>query len=236
MRVVACSVRGPAHAREGIRCQDAWLAIPDPSGCFAVVCDGMGSRPHAREGARAATIAARDAWRVWRRSPAGSVEDMIRVLEATWRLRLDSITPDAAATTCLFYAEDNRGRAALAQLGDGLIARRSRDGAVSVHPSRAHSFNVTCALGTPHSLTDWSLALAPSLAPLEAVLLATDGVSEDLDQARLGDFVAWVIEEIGSRPRPAQALASELRRWPVPRHQDDKTLSVLWKPCNPSSK
>jgi hypothetical protein len=230
VRVVASSVRGPSHARDGLPCQDAWLAVADGRGCLAVVCDGLGSRPRAREGSRAATLATRDAWRLWRRSPVGTVEDLIRLIEAAWRLRLGPVPADEAATTCLVYAEDGHGRAAQAQLGDGMIARRSPDGAVAVHPTRSRGFGLTLALGTPHTLADWSFGLVEPLGPGEVLLLATDGVSEDLKADRLGDLAAWVVDELGPLRRPGGALRRELRDWPVPHHQDDKTLLVMWKP------
>jgi serine/threonine protein phosphatase PrpC len=229
VRVVASSVRGPMHVRDGLPCQDAWLAVADTRASLAVVCDGMGSRKQSREGSRAATLAARDAWRLWRRSPVGSVEDLIRLVEAAWRLRLGRVPADEAATTCLIYAEDGHGRAAMAQLGDGIIARCNADGSVTIHPSRAEGFGLTHALGTPHTLVDWSFALVEPVAAGEVLLLATDGVSEDLNTARIGDLAVWVVDDIGPLPRPGCALARELRGWPVPYHQDDKTLLVMWK-------
>lgn len=236
MRVIASSVRGPAHTRDGRPCQDAWLAVPGENACLAVVADGMGSRPNAREGARAATRAARDAWRVWSRSPVGVAEDLIRLVEVTWRLRLGSIPVESAATTCLLYAEDRHGRAAMAQLGDGLLLRKNGDGVIVVHPSRSGGLGRTDALGTPHRLSDWSFTMGAALAAGEAVLLATDGVSEDLEPARLAGLAAWVIDDLGGRAHPNRALASELRNWPVPHHQDDKTLLVMWKPWTSNSK
>lgn len=230
VRVVASSVTGPAHQRYGLPCQDAWLAVPSDRACFAVVCDGMGSRPRAREGARAAIRAARDAWRAWSRSPVGSVEDLVRLLEVFWRLRLGTLPPEDCATTCLLYGEDGHGRAAIAQLGDGLIAHRAGDGRIRVHPSRTNDFGLTDALGCPHTLGHWSLALVAPLRPGEALLLATDGVSEDLEPSRLGDLVAWVTDDLGLQPQPWRQLAAELRRWPVPGHHDDKTLLVMWRP------
>lgn len=230
VRVVATSVRGPAHVKEGLPCQDSWLAVSAPRASLAVVCDGMGSRPRSREGSRAATLAVRDAWRLWQRSPFGVVEDLIRILEATWRIRIGRVAPDEASTTCLFYAEDGHGRAAQAQLGDGLIARRTADGAVSVHPSHSEGFGLTHALGIPHSLADWSFAFVEPLAPQERLVLATDGVSEDLDTDRIADLANWVADEVGAAKHPARTLARELRNWPVPHHRDDKTLLVMWKP------
>jgi len=230
VRVVATSVRGPAHVEEGLPCQDYWLAVAAPRASLAVVCDGMGSRPRSREGSRAATLAVRDAWRLWQRSPVGLVEDLIRIIEAAWRLRLGQVAAEEASTTCLFYAEDGHGRAAQAQLGDGFIARRGADGAVSVHPSRSEGFGLTHALGTPHSLADWSFSFVEPLAPNERLVLATDGVSEDLEAGRIGDLATWVADELAAAQHPARALARELRNWPVPHHRDDKTLLVMWKP------
>ena len=229
VRVVASSVRGPSHERDGLPCQDAWLAVADVRASLVVVCDGMGSRTRSHEGSRAATLATRDAWRLWRRSPVGSVEDLIRLLEAAWRLRLGRIPPEEAATTCLLYAEDSHGRAAQAQLGDGLIVRRLVDGAVAVHQKHTEGFGLTHALGTPHTLADWTYALVEPLRTHEVLLLATDGVSEDLQPNRLGDLAAWVVDELGPTQRPGQALARELRNWPVIHHQDDKTILVIWK-------
>ncbi|MCB9609593.1 MAG: protein phosphatase 2C domain-containing protein [Polyangiaceae bacterium] len=227
--MVASSVRGPAHVHDGVPCQDAWLAVAAPRASLAVVCDGMGSRPRARDGSRAATLAVRDAWRLWQRSPVGVVEDLIRIVEAGWRLRLALVPAEEAATTCLFYAEDGHGRAVQAQLGDGLIARRAADGAVAVHPSRSHCFGLTHALGTPHTLADWSFAFVEPLVPHERLVLATDGVSEDLQPDRIGDLASWVADDLGALEHPGRALSRELRRWPVPHHRDDKTLLTMWK-------
>ena len=206
------------------------MAVGHCRASFAVVCDGLGSRPNSKTGSRAATLAARDAWRLWRRAPAGSIEDLIRLVEVCWRLRLAATPPETAATTCLLYAEDGHGRAAQAQLGDGLIARRSPAGNVAVHPSLSEGFGITLALGTPHTLADWSFALVEPLAAGEVLLLATDGVSEDLEPHRLGDLAAWVVDDLGPLQRPGRTLARELRNWPVPYHQDDKTILVMWKP------
>lgn len=230
VRVVATSVRGPSHVRDDLPCQDAWLAVASPRACLAVVCDGLGSRPRSREGAQAATLAVRDAWRMWQRSPVGTVEDMIRLVEAGWRLRLGRVPAEEAATTCLLYAEDGHGRAVQAQLGDGLIARRSADGDVAVHPSRGTGFGLTHALGTPHTLAEWSNAWVTPLAVGDTLLLATDGVSEDLNPDRLGSLAAWIVDDLGVHKRPGRVLAHELRNWPIPHHHDDKTLLAMWRP------
>jgi hypothetical protein len=103
-----------------------------------------------------------------------------------------------------------------------------------IHPSRSLGLGATLALGLPHSLGDWSLAIAPALSTGEALVMATDGVAEDLELPRLGDLVAWAIAELGPAPSPGRRLRTELQRWPVPKHQDDKTLLIMWNSCNPT--
>lgn len=232
-RLVAGSIRGPAHIEEGLPCQDAWLAVTDSRAVLAVVCDGLGSRPLSHMGSAAATRAARDAWRLWRKSSVGTVEDLVRLVEIAWRIRLGTVLAADAATTLLMYAEDGHGRAAVAQLGDGMIARRSLSGQTERYPSQSEPFGMTQALGTPHLLTDWRYALVPPLSEGELLLLATDGVSDDLEPATLSEFATWIREEVGSRPHPNRALRTELRNWPVPGHRDDKTLLAIWKEGHP---
>ena len=235
-RLLASSVRGPAHVQDGLPCQDAWLAVSDPQAVLAVVCDGLGSRPLSHLGSNAATRAARDAWRLWRKSTVGSVEDLIRLVEIAWRIRLDAVSPSDAATTLLMYAEDGHGRAAVAQLGDGLIARQSRSGQTNCYPSQNEPFGTTHALGAPHLLSDWRYELVPPLSEGELLLLATDGVSDDLEPATLSEFASWIREDLGVRPNPSRALRAELRNWPVPGHRDDKTLLAFWKTGEPCGK
>lgn len=227
-RFIGSSVRGPAHQRDARPCEDAWLVVSDDRGVLAVVADGMGSRPDAAAGSKAATLAARDAWRLWRRSPNADGRDFVRLLEPAWRLRLGETDPSEACSTCLVYAECCGGAALVAQLGDGLIAFAVDEGS-RVHGTRADSFGATHALGAPHTLRDWQLSSQPPLGPGERVLLATDGVSEDLKDDRVVDLVDWVVEDIGGDPAPGRRLRSELSAWPVPNHQDDKTLVVVWR-------
>ena len=61
------------------------------------------------------------------------------------------------------------------------------------------------------------------------VVLATDGVADDLDPERLGAFTDWLTTDVARLAPMARwrRLHQELRDWPVPRHVDDKTVAVL---------
>jgi len=118
----------------------------------------------------------------------------------------------------------------LGGLGDGLVVlSRPGQSAVSLGGRPESDFgNETLALGVPHGIKDWWTHC--DVGPGErTVLLASDGVSDDLVPERLDDLVAWLRDEIASlEPRQRwHALCRELRNWPVPRHHDDKTIAVM---------
>ena len=230
LRVAGASVAGPAHARSGVRNQDAWYARVTRSGALAVVADGMGSRPAAREGARTAVAACRSAWKLWVPSPSGTGEDLVRLIEVLWRLELGRIPPGEACTTCLVCALRPDGSGVALQLGDGLVGTRTADGTFrAVTPERTGFSSGTVALGTPHGLRDWVIEPLTPIEPGAALLLASDGVAEDLLADQRTAFLQWIITTAESSASPRRTLARALRAWPVPKHLDDKTLVAVWK-------
>lgn len=230
LRVLGASVRGPAHARSREWNQDAWYARAGREGALAVVADGMGSRPAAREGARAAIAACRAAFRHWAASRHGSGEDMVRLIEVLWRLRLGETSPDDAATTCLVCALRADGSGVALQLGDGIVGVKDGEGSfLPITPERESFGSMTQALGTPHGLRDWTIAKVGPLQGGMAILLATDGVADDLVPEKRAAFVQWLLEDIAASAAPGRRLAQTLRAWPVPRHLDDKTVVALWE-------
>ncbi|MEO7332271.1 MAG: protein phosphatase 2C domain-containing protein [Minicystis sp.] len=231
LRVVGASVQGPAHARAGERNQDAWYARAGRTGALAVVADGMGSRPAAREGANAAVAACRAAFRDWAPSPTGNGEDLVRLIEVLWRLRLGQTPSRDAATTCLVCALRPDGSGVALQLGDGLLGILDASGVfTAVSPERDGFSTTTLALGVPHGLRDWIIEPLGQFPPGAALLLATDGVADDLVPEKRSGFLRWVVEEIGASVSPSRALGRALRTWPVPRHLDDKTVVAIWEP------
>jgi hypothetical protein len=155
---------------------------------------------------------------------------LVRLVEVLWPLLLSPRSPDECATTCLFALRERGGHLILAGIGDGLGILRKPDGALATYGGRRESDfgNETGALGAPHRLDDWWIATdAPGGG--RAVVLASDGVSDDLEPTRLGGFVEWLVHDLGDLPRPVRQrrLRRELHSWPVPHHVDDKTLAVM---------
>lgn len=222
------SVRGPRNQREGRANQDAWTRASGAFGHLVAVCDGVGSRRDADIGARAACRALRQAAGHWH----GGVPavHLVRLVETLWRLGIGQISPADCACTCLFALREPDGRLLLAGLGDGLAMIRQESNALTVYGGRgAEAFgNDTLALGTPHRIDDWWVASEQPQAG-RTVVLATDGVADDLEPARRGALVDWLSDEIRQLPPAARwrRLCRELREWPVPHHVDDKTIAVM---------
>lgn len=233
LRFFGVSVVGPYHREMSQPNQDAWLGGSRKYGTFVVVCDGLGSRPQSGRGASQACLAVRDAIRYWWTFSGNSSKMLLKLIHLFWRIRIEPYSPSECATTCLFAAVSPSGRLIVAGIGDGLIAIKQRDGAINQVLGRTVTefSNQTTALGQGFNLDDWRLATSEVFEPGTSVLLATDGVADDLLNERVGDFVNWLIREYGELPPVVRhhRLQRELRNWPTPRHFDDKTLAVLYQ-------
>lgn len=225
------SVRGPRNKKAKQRNQDAWLHATGAFGSVIAVCDGLGSRTQSRHGADAACKAVQQAVRHWPGCASGAQPDhLIHLVEVLWRFALGRESPSRYATTCCFALCEPTGHIVLAGLGDGMAAALNDEQHVLVYGARGENDfgNETLALGTSHRVADWWF---DTLAPghVRHVMLASDGVADDLAQEKLGDFIATLTSSYGGLEPAARwrALMRELRDWPVPHHVDDKTLVVM---------
>lgn len=232
--IFGASVRGPLHRSEGRPNEDAWLHARGPFGSLAVVCDGLGSRQHAREGARAACAAVKEAVSRWSKADEAPLSYLSHLVEVLWRLRLHPTPPDSAATTCLLALATVKGKYIVGGVGDGLALVRTGPALRVIVGDRGEDFaNVTKSLGGSTGPRAWELAEFPPTHAERVAVLATDGVADDLLPERLTGFCDWLIdsfEPLAPRERHNRLIA-ELRAWPTPGHLDDKTLAVLHSPA-----
>jgi hypothetical protein len=164
--------------------------------------------------------------RVQETSPAAICTE----LERRWLKSIsETCDPSQAASTCLWAVAPLEGALLVGQGGDGIAVVRAPNGTVKVLAKRDGFANETDALGLSGGV-QWHTLCRPVLEPGTAVLLATDGVSDDLDPGRIGEFVEMLTTEFGHLPPRNRwtALRRELAEWPTPHHLDDKTLAVLW--------
>ena len=231
------SVRGPLHIQENLPNQDAWLAGHNKQGSWVVICDGMGSRPQSQQGAQAACRAVRQAFTLWNKANSPTLDMLPRLITPLWKLAISPYTPDECATTCLFAMYTSRGRLICGGLGDGLIAVQQAQETQLILDGRTGFGNQTLALGCPHRLEDWAVREFDVMDQAFDVLLATDGIADDLQMERLDEFIHWLGAEFKTLPAAQRwrKLSYELKHWPTPNHLDDKTLALLWQEKNNES-
>jgi hypothetical protein len=138
--------------------------------------------------------------------------------------------PPQYATTCLFALVTPTKRLIVAGLGDGMaLVHRPGQTLVNVIGAREAFTNQTGAMGLTKSLAGWSVQSWEDCLPGFAVVLATDGVADDLVEEKLDGFIEYLIAKylpMAGLPR-WHALCRELRDWPTPKHIDDKTIAML---------
>ncbi len=230
LNVMGASVRGPGHQRDGCPNQDAWIKQIARGYALAVVCDGLGSRPHSAFGARAACRAVADAVKLWEQSKNAPTDLLLRLIHTLWNIRVHTLGRDDCATTCLFAVAKIGGPLVLAQLGDGLVMLINESGSTTLEPPESRFGNMTTGLGIASDLREWQVHVDPCVTDKTVVLLATDGVADDLMPEKRDEFLRYLVESYGSLPpvTRSKSLAKALRAWPTPNHSDDKSVALLW--------
>ncbi len=231
--VFGASVQGPLHHSQGRPNEDAWLHAQGGFGVLVVVCDGLGSRPNARAGSRAACAAVKEAASRWSKVMDAPLSYLSHLVEVLWRLRLHPITPESAATTCLLALITSKGKCIVGGVGDGLALVRTDSNLQVIIGDRGKNFaDETNGLGTSKGSRSWTLAELPATDAQRVAVLTTDGVADDLLPERYGGLCDYLVGSFASlAPRERrQRLANELRAWPTPGHLDDKTIAVIHIP------
>ena len=226
------SVRGPRHLRMKEPNQDAWLGKSYKNYAIITVCDGLGSRSNSKKGAQTACRAVRQAFKTWVKCSDVTVQHLLRLIKLLWEMEISPSTSRDCATTCLFACMTDDNRLIIGGLGDGIAIVKRYDGTVMKVIERGEAFlNHTIALGDPHKLEDWKYLDILESHPGDIILLATDGIADDLIEERIPDLTEWLIKEYGSMPPKdrSQALRKAIHNWPTPSHQDDKTIAILYR-------
>ncbi len=208
IRHLSVSVIGPGHLLNGQANQDSVLVKRVPNGWLAVVCDGMGSKPHSDIGSRQACRAAFEVIK----TVDFNIESksLIKRIYQHWLDSLGDIKASDAVTTCLIAWVSDEGELRTFQLGDGLILTPQQ----ATEQLDTNDFgNVTTGLGKSKQFSDWQVT-KQRLKVGYVIALMTDGISEDLNQGMELAFVNSIVE-------------SEFRNWGTPNHTDDKTLALM---------
>ena len=228
---IGASVAGPRHLSAGESNQDAWHAVHRAHGTMIVVSDGVGSAKYAAAGARHACQAATAVF--GRLNPDSAAATFSEEVVAEWISRLSGCQPSECAATFLFGVRFYTGRMLVGGVGDGLVA--------VCHPRMPHGNKVVSRrageFGETYSLADrsrtgsWTIEEFDDSDSEHRVLLATDGVSNDLIESRIYDLTAWLHQKFARASGRGWrvGLRRELLRWPTPGSHDDKSLAMMWR-------
>jgi serine/threonine protein phosphatase PrpC len=90
--------------------------------------------------------------------------------------------------------------------------------------------NYTNSLQQKFKPNQWKTATIES-AECNAVVLCTDGISDDLLPETVIDFAKEFVNEYASMKPHKRVfkISNMLKAWPVPGHSDDKTIACLLK-------
>jgi serine/threonine protein phosphatase PrpC len=221
---------GPAHVAKDLPNQDSWRQFAGKFGLGVVVCDGIGSLPNADVGSREACAAVAQAVAVWHAHPDATRDHLIRLIHLYWAMKVEAVGQQNCATTCLFAVTQPEQGMLVGQLGDGGVLIEAADGGVSTLAPLTDKSRGTTGLGVATKMSEWTIRrLAADECRL--VVLATDGVFDDLDFDHLPNFIGFLRKNVLSRrPRERwQGLYQKLKHWPTALHSDDKTIGVLWR-------
>lgn len=218
---------GPGHIATGKPNQDAWASFHHPWGEGVVVSDGLGSKPHSDWGSAAACRAVEIAVSSLSQSTLyeSTQATLLARIRDEWLKAIEPLSPRDSAATCVFAVADPSGRIHLGILGDGAVVAVLDDGSVTaLTEDKTGGFsNMTSALSPSVGAESWQVATIP-VAECLAVVLCTDGVSDDLEDLEgfargFAKTYAGVASVTASR-----RIRDMLSNWPVPKHSDDKTL------------
>lgn len=226
------SVIGPLHVKAGMPNQDSWMARRYRWGNVVVISDGLGSKVHSDHGSKVACLAVLEAAKSYQNNPRANILDILRLIHVNWLIGIAPYSASECSATCLFAIRIG-GTITLGRLGDGMIAAFGETDAnhLILSDNKQNSFsNYTNSLQQEFKLDQWETATIESAA-YNAVMLCTDGISDDLLPGNEVIFSrelysAYVLLDPGKRRRD---LNHWLNAWPVPGHSDDKTIACLFK-------
>jgi hypothetical protein len=194
-RVVAASVQGVAHRRDGTPCQDAHTHLCLPGGALlAAVADGAGSAALSEVGARVAVRAATDAVRVRWNGGVPDPDEVTRLLRAAVQEAGSAVEREAAGrgadardlATTLIVLLATAERVAVARIGDGAAVMRDPEG----------TWHTLSAGGTGEYVNETVFLTSPAVADslqldirairAGAIALLTDGLEHLALQRRGG--------------------------------------------------
>lgn len=228
--LVGESLIGASHLRRRERNQDAVKLRRYGYGCVAAVADGVGSQRFSAFGSRAAVEAVHQVFCAYVR---GDVK-RIQITRTIAQRYVELVKPqyrEEAATTCIFAAHLYKEGLFLGQMGDGICCGFVNGAPFFLGEKEETFSNLVAPLSADgqEPVQSWQTRFISGgrLHSIE-LMLATDGVSEDLLPGREAVFVRHLIGILTAQDKKTrrERLRQVLEQWETPLSQDDKTIGL----------
>lgn len=224
--LITVSVQGEFHRKRGEPNQDASLGFVSDQLAIAAVADGLGSSRHADIGARIAVESVLHHQPDVLEAPGAAA----RIVDS-WRFGLPKGKEKDYDTTLLF-AMLRPESLTIGQIGDGLVQWRIGDKQSGAFQNLENGFaNQTDSLGSAHAESLFRIRTIPvgrSVQPV-VVVMATDGISVDLDPDLQGQLAAILLleHETNTLAETASLISDWVENWQTACHMDDRTIAVM---------
>ena len=229
--VCRASVTGPAHIKNGIVNQDAFLCIKKRKYMLLVVSDGMGSKAYADVGSKKACHAVHTEIARFvknKKNPISVSQLLCNVVETWKKLILPHDAHDCSAT-CLFVFA-TKSKIFTARLGDGMICllgKGDKDSIIHTDNKEETFSNATQSLSDSAAVDEFNYNFYDR-SLFKGIVLSTDGISSDLKNGMeilFAEDIFFNLKKMHFWKRNA-FIRNMMKNWSVPHHTDDKTLIV----------
>ncbi|MFW5980944.1 MAG: PP2C family serine/threonine-protein phosphatase [bacterium] len=234
-RIIAAgaSCTGQAHLKTKTPNQDSYLIREYESGLVLAAADGLGSRKYSHLGSRAICKAVCNAFERWDRLESSDVEKLVELVNKYW-FADPSLAGDKSeyATTCLFAIYLKTGELLIAQLGDGIILYKIDEESNVLQEKEDDFSNFTKSIHNCSYAGEWKYKSIDMGNRDLTLMLATDGVSEDLIVEKRGEFLDYLKKRVSQGANLEERnniISGILEGWITKYHNDDKTLLLLYK-------
>jgi len=225
------SVIGPGHIRDCKPNQDSWTAFHHIWCDGITASDGIGSKNLSDFGSNAACRAVACAVYACRGKTKIEQNFLFDRIKSNWLSFIAPLEPLDCSATCLFAFRFADGFIRTGMIGDGLISiLKTDDNIISLNEDKTDSFsNITSALSAKSTSKEWRFLPPLNENLCRAVLLCTDGVSDDLTAA--DTFTRMIASHTGNSARLSLSRNARimLEDWKTPMHGDDKTIACLFR-------
>lgn len=217
---------GKNHVKWGLPNQDALLVKSTEYGSILVVADGVGSEKHSELASQSAVFAVVDTFDDIA-ADCLQPEDIADALCLRFESRLKEKTDEQLSTTCIFCVHIEKHGLFLGQIGDGICSGYINGDRFLLSRKDSPFANVVEPLTPGCPPERWAMVRFPEVDSVK-LLLATDGIADDLLPDRESDFADFLITQI-EKTDPDQReerLHEILANWETPQSNDDKTVGL----------